>query len=173
MAISTNLGDPHREEKYEFKVGDKVVCRHPKVVCGNFKNEVGRIIEVMYPTPDGEQVFSISYGGGHRQVAYSETDGVELVEEARGSNEKTPTESTAGGSGKVASDGGPSEYYDFPEGCSTLNDLIEYKGMSFAQGNIFKAAYRLGNKEGISLEYDLRKIKYYADRMLAQIGENK
>jgi len=76
-------------------------------------------------------------------------------------------------SGKIASDGGPSEYYDFPEGCSTLNDLIEYKDMSFAQGNIFKAAYRLGNKEGISLEYDLKKIKYYADRMLAQIGKDQ
>ena len=92
---------------------------------------------------------------------------------------KPPTESTAEGytpkdikepSGKIASDGGSSSYYDFPEGCSTLNDLIEYKGMSFAQGNIFKAAYRLGNKEGITLEYDLKKIKYYADRMLAQIG---
>jgi len=76
-------------------------------------------------------------------------------------------------SGKIASDGGPSQYYDFPQGCETLNDLIEHKKMSFAQGNIFKAAYRLGNKEGISLEYDLKKIKYYADRMLAQIGNNQ
>lgn len=74
---------------------------------------------------------------------------------------------------KIASDGGPSEYYDFPEGCNTLNDLIEHKGMSFAQGNIFKAAYRLGNKQGISLEYDLKKIKYYADRMLKQIEKEK
>ena len=70
---------------------------------------------------------------------------------------------------KIASDGGPSEYYDFPEGSTTLNDLIEYKGMSFAQGNIFKAAFRLGNKDGTTLEYDLKKIKYYADRMLNQI----
>lgn len=69
----------------------------------------------------------------------------------------------------LKSDGGPSEYYDFPEGSSTLNDLIEFKCMSFAQGNIFKAAYRLGNKDGITLEYDLRKIKYYADRMLKQL----
>ena len=75
--------------------------------------------------------------------------------------------------GKTVSDGGPSEYYDFPEGCKTLNDLIEYKGMSFAHGNIFKAAFRLGNKEGISLEYDLKKIKYYADRMLNQIEKDK
>ena len=70
---------------------------------------------------------------------------------------------------KIKSDGGPSEYYDFPEGCNTLNDLIEYKSMSFAQGNIFKAAYRMGGKSDITLEYDLNKIKYYADRMLSII----
>lgn len=67
------------------------------------------------------------------------------------------------------SDGGPSEYYDFPESCKTLNDLIEFKSMSFAQGNIFKAAYRMGHKEGITLEYDLNKIIYYANRMLDQL----
>jgi len=75
--------------------------------------------------------------------------------------------------GKLASDGGPSAYYDFPSGFSTLNDLIEYHDMSFAQGNIFKAAYRLGKKEGISLEYDLRKIIYYANRMLDKIERER
>lgn len=74
---------------------------------------------------------------------------------------------------KQASDGGPSDYYDFPEGMVTLNDLIEHKKMSFAQGNIFKAAYRMGNKEGIDLEYDLRKIIYYANRMLDQEKKKK
>lgn len=69
----------------------------------------------------------------------------------------------------IKSDGKASAYYDFPETCVTLNDLIEFKGMSFAQGNIFKAAFRLGNKEGTTLEYDLNKIKYYADRLLAQL----
>ena len=72
----------------------------------------------------------------------------------------------------MKSDGGPSEYYDFPPGATTLNDLIEHRNMSFAQGNILKAAYRMGTKEGISLEYDLRKIKYYADRMLAQLDRD-
>jgi len=70
---------------------------------------------------------------------------------------------------KYTSDGSIGKYYDFPEGSTTLNDLIEYKGMSFAQGNIFKAAYRLGNKDGITLEYDLKKIQYYADRLLKQL----
>jgi len=74
-----------------------------------------------------------------------------------------------GGATTTKSDGGPSVYYDFPDGCKTLNDLIEYKEMSFAQGNMFKAAYRLGNKRGTTLEYDLNKIKYYADRMLGQL----
>jgi len=74
---------------------------------------------------------------------------------------------------KGSSDGKASEYYDFPEGASTLNDLIEYKNMTFAQGNIFKAAYRLGHKEGITTEYDLNKIIYYAERMLNQLKEGK
>lgn len=74
---------------------------------------------------------------------------------------------------KIGSDGGPSEYYDFPEGATTLNDLIEFRRMDFAQGNIFKAAFRMGCKDGISLEYDLRKIIYYAQRKLAQIEKDK
>jgi hypothetical protein len=38
--------------------------------------------------------------------------------------------------------------------------------MSFARGNIFKAAYRLGEKEGIDDIYDLNKIIYYAKRLI-------
>ena len=174
MAIGADLGGAY---KLGFKVGDKVMCLHPVIVCKEFEGQVGEVIE--FSTLDREAL-KILYPCGTAQVAWVEDDGVVLVEPAQ--TKKPPTELTAEGytpkdikepSGKVASDGGPSEYYDFPEGCSTLNDLIEYKGMSFAQGNIFKAAYRLGNKEGITLEYDLKKIKYYADRMLAQIGETK
>ena len=74
---------------------------------------------------------------------------------------------------KIKSDGKDSSYYNFPKDCTTLNDLIEYKDMSFAHGNIFKAAYRLGHKEGISLEYDLNKIIYYAERMLKKVKGDK
>lgn len=72
-------------------------------------------------------------------------------------------------SNKITSDGKATAYYDFPVGATTLNDLIEYKNMSFARGNIFKAAYRIGDKEGIDDLYDLNKIIYYAERMIAQI----
>ena len=144
-----------------FKIGDKVKCLHPEIVLARFKNVTGEVTQVY-----DHGLLKILYPSGTPQRAYIEDDGVVKVEEA-------PTEPTAGANGKIASDGGPSDYYDFPEGCSTLNDLIEYKGMSFAQGNIFKAAYRLGNKEGITLEYDLNKIKYYADRMLAQLDSER
>lgn len=66
---------------------------------------------------------------------------------------------------KVASDGGSTAYYRLPPGATELNDLIEDKGMSFARGNMFKALYRLGLKEGIDQEYDLEKLQYFLNRL--------
>lgn len=65
----------------------------------------------------------------------------------------------------IESDGGSTAYYQLPRGARELNDLIEHKKMSFAQGNIFKATYRLGEKAGASRLYDIRKILYFAKRM--------
>jgi hypothetical protein len=66
--------------------------------------------------------------------------------------------------------GGKTDYYDIPEGAKTLNDLIEFKKMDFAQGNIFKATWRLGDPaHHSSIERDLNKIIYYAKRKLAQV----
>ena len=67
--------------------------------------------------------------------------------------------------------GGDTDYYHTPP-CVTLNDLIEHKNMGFAQGNIFKAAYRLGEKDGVTQLYDLYKMRYYVDRMIKQLESN-
>lgn len=67
---------------------------------------------------------------------------------------------------KVKSDGGSTSYYNIPDWAVDLGDLVEYKGMNFNIGNIFKAAYRLGEKHGTGLEYDLNKIIYFAEREL-------
>ena len=67
------------------------------------------------------------------------------------------------------STGWSSEYYELPEGATELQDLIEHREMNFAIGNIFKAAYRLGNKEGSSKEYDLNKIIWFAQRELNRV----
>ena len=75
------------------------------------------------------------------------------------------------GTGKIKSDGGSTDYYKLPEGATELNDLIEHKGMSFALGNVFKACYRLGEKEGNDLLYDINKIIFFAQRMKARVEQ--
>lgn len=42
--------------------------------------------------------------------------------------------------------------------------------MDFAIGNIFKACYRLGEKEGTDLLYDLNKIIFFAERKKALLS---
>lgn len=70
--------------------------------------------------------------------------------------------------------GGDTDYWKLPENSKGLNDLIEYKNMSFAQGNIFKAAYRLGDKRHHSNSIrDLNKIIYYAERLINKILEEE
>lgn len=69
----------------------------------------------------------------------------------------------------MKSDGGSTSYYDIPEGAKDLGDLVEYKDMNFNIGNIFKAAYRLGEKDGTDKVYDLNKIIYFAQRELKRI----
>jgi hypothetical protein len=75
---------------------------------------------------------------------------------------------------KAPSDGSHADYYVLPEGATELNDLIEARGMSFARGNIFKAVYRLGEKQGVDVEYDLNKIILFAQRLkgMNQRGES-
>lgn len=70
---------------------------------------------------------------------------------------------------KHKSDGGSTDYYNIPEGIKDLQGLIEYKNMNFSVGNIFKACYRMGRKEGNDDSYDLRKIIFFAERELKRI----
>lgn len=66
---------------------------------------------------------------------------------------------------QIKSDGGATSYYELPEGAKDLNDLIEHKGMGFGLGNIFKACFRLGEKEGTDPLYDINKIVYFGLRL--------
>lgn len=67
---------------------------------------------------------------------------------------------------KIKSDGGSTEYYSLPDNASELNDLIEHKEMGFALGNVFKACYRLGEKEGADIMYDLKKMEFFVTKRL-------
>ena len=76
-------------------------------------------------------------------------------------------------SGKVVSDGGSSSYYELPSWASELRHLMEHKKMTPDQANIFKASYRLGEKGGTSLKYDLNKIMFFAKCMLESMQREK
>lgn len=65
----------------------------------------------------------------------------------------------------------PSQYA-IPEDAEELQDLIEHRDMSFALGNIFKACYRLGLKDSTDVMYDLQKMKWFTERLIA-LEENK
>ena len=70
------------------------------------------------------------------------------------------------------SDGGPSGYYNFPEGMRTLNDLMEFLAKnrwgatSLHFKDIVKAAFRFGSKKGTDEAYDIKKIVYSGLRLL-------
>jgi len=70
---------------------------------------------------------------------------------------------------KIKSDGGSSRYYEIPRGAKELQDLVEHRNMNFSIGNIFKAVYRLGLKEGNDDLYEVRKILWYANRERARL----
>ncbi len=65
---------------------------------------------------------------------------------------------------KTQPDGWSSSYYEIPPDAQEIDDLIIHKDMDWHRANIFKAAYRWGQKEGTSVEYDLNKIIWMAER---------
>lgn len=84
-----------------------------------------------------------------------------------------------GESMKINSDGGPSDYYDFQPDWVTWNDLADYKSKaqwkehSFHLGNIGKAIFRWGEKNGTTKTYDAKKIIYSALRILLMLEGKK
>jgi hypothetical protein len=68
---------------------------------------------------------------------------------------------TASTPSRIVSNGGPSAYYEIPDHATEVRHLISHKSMSFARGNIFKACYRLGEKDGTEVLYDLNKIELF------------
>lgn len=73
-----------------------------------------------------------------------------------------------------SNDGGSTpQQYGLPEGATELQDLIEYRGMNFALGNIFKACYRRGTCSHSDELRDMRKIAWFAEREIARLEADK
>ena len=72
---------------------------------------------------------------------------------------------TMGKPTQVESTGGSTSYYELPPWAKELRHLMEFKEMTPDQANIFKAAYRLGEKKDVDMVYDLNKIIFFANCM--------
>lgn len=70
---------------------------------------------------------------------------------------------------QVKSDGGATSYYELPDHATELRHLISHKGMSKSRGDVFKACYRLGEKDGAEIMYDLRKMRFFIDDMIEMV----
>jgi hypothetical protein len=75
---------------------------------------------------------------------------------------------------KIESDGLSTSYYSIPAHATELRHLISLKGMSKSRGDIFKACYRLGEKAGTDVMYDLNKMKFFIEDLIEmhQRGEH-
>ena len=74
---------------------------------------------------------------------------------------------------EIMSKGGSTSYYDLPSNPTTLQDLIEYRNMNGSIKDIFKACYRLGQKDGMSDIDDVTKMAYYSLRELGRLKGTK
>ena len=72
---------------------------------------------------------------------------------------------------KTDNNGGSTDYYKLPKKAKDLQDLIEYKGMNFAQGNMFKAMYRMNEDNHSSKVRDLNKVIWFAEREIKRLEE--
>lgn len=76
----------------------------------------------------------------------------------------------------VESDGGPSTYYDLPQGVKTWNDVLEWLAVkrwgaySLHMKDLMKGGFRFGAKAGTSLEYDTKKLIYSGCRLLVMVS---
>lgn len=70
----------------------------------------------------------------------------------------------------IKSDGGSTpDLYGIPNGCQDCMDIGEAMDMKPLRFNIFKAAWRWGDKDGSDLRYNLNKIIFSAQRALEQL----
>jgi hypothetical protein len=70
------------------------------------------------------------------------------------------------------SDGSTASYYELPEECSQLQDLISHKNMNAQIGEIFRECYRYGQSSHSDELRGIKKIIFYANAELKRM-DNK
>ena len=185
---SDDTVDKANETKHKFSVGDKV-----KIVDIGFiskatsDTKVGDVGVISYVTSDyAMSPYRVEFDDGYWWF----TDKcIELVNDDNTiENENSPIKSDGS---QIVSDGGSSSYYAQQiqkgmlerfnaTGIIEAKDVIRlFLGNDFNMGNIFKAYCRIislrngKGKAGIDEQYDLTKVKYFAEDELNHYLENK
>ena len=70
---------------------------------------------------------------------------------------------------KIESDGSTASYYELPEDCKELQDLISFRDMNAQMGEIFRAVYRYGMVKHSPKRRDIKKIIFYAQKELERL----
>ena len=72
---------------------------------------------------------------------------------------------------KPEAGGSTPKQYALPADALEIQDLIEFREMNFALGNIFKACYRQGHCNHSDALRDMRKIRWFAEREIARLED--
>ncbi len=175
------------ETKYKLKVGDKVKVVDTKHISQWTKDiDVGYVGFVVGVDVNVEDTpYKVKLDKCYYDWWFTDKC-IELVNDDTDTIENNPTESAP-----IVSDGGSSSYYaqQIPKGMlerfnttGTIEakDVIRlFLGNDFNMGNIFKACCRVTSlrqgkgKAGIDEQYDLTKVKYFAEDELNYYLENK
>lgn len=67
------------------------------------------------------------------------------------------------------SDGSTASYYELPEGCTELQDLISHRNLNAQDGEIFRAIYRKGRASHSDELRDAKKVLFYAQAEVARL----
>jgi len=69
--------------------------------------------------------------------------------------------------------GGSTDYYKLKSGLKDVQDIIEWREMNYAQGNILKVAmtFNVGRHDASNTVRELNKIIYFAQRELKRLAK--
>ena len=73
----------------------------------------------------------------------------------------------------TTSDGSTASYYDLPNGCTRLQDLISHRNMNAQDGEIFRAVYRKGMASHSDAMRDAKKVLFYAQAEVKRLEGSK
>jgi len=69
----------------------------------------------------------------------------------------------------MKSDGSTATYYQLPNGCSELQDLISHRDMNAQIGEIFRSCYRYGQASHSDQLRDAKKIRFYIEAEIKRL----